>query len=244
MNPRARQLPGTLGANGTLDALAREITTWPRLPAPRRVARGRGRQPAGTLPRRSVLGAAGTRLGRPRRRASRWWGWLRRRTAATGLGGFSPADRSGDFLFAALHRAGLANQPTSTGVGDGLDLRDVYVTAAVRCAPPDNAPTPGERDRCAPFLQRELALLVDARVVVALGAFGWAAALRAVEATHGRLARPLPRFGHAAEATVGPYTLVGTFHPSQQNTFTGRLTAAMLDAVLARAVQLATAGFG
>jgi uracil-DNA glycosylase family 4 len=148
-------------------------------------------------------------------------------------------DRSGDFLFAALHRAGLASQPTSTRPGDGLQLRDVYVAAAVRCAPPANAPAPEERDRCAPFLRRELALLVDARVIVALGAFGWVAALRAVEATHGRLARPLPRFGHAAEVSAGPYTLLGTFHPSQQNTFTGRLTAGMLDDVLRRARDLA-----
>jgi len=150
-------------------------------------------------------------------------------------------DRSGDFLFAALHRVGLANQPTSTRPGDGLELQGVYVAAAVRCAPPANTPTPEERDRCAPFLHRELALLANARVIVGLGAFGWVAALRAVEATHGPLRRPLPRFGHAAEAVAGPYTLLGTFHPSQQNTFTGRLTAEMLDAVLARAVEVASA---
>jgi len=151
-------------------------------------------------------------------------------------------DRSGDFLFAALHRAGLANQPTSTRPGDGLELRGAYVTAAVRCAPPANAPTPSERDRCAPFLHRELTLLTDTRVIVALGAFGWGAALRAVEATRGRLTRPLPRFGHAAEAVAGPYSLLGTFHPSQQNTFTGRLTPAMLDSVLRRAREVAWAG--
>ena len=113
------------------------------------------------------------------------------------------------------------------------------MTAAVRCAPPANAPTPEERDRCAPFLHRELALLADSRVIVGLGAFGWVAALRAVEATHGRLPRPLPHFGHAAETIAGPYTLLGTFHPSQQNTFTGRLTAGMLDVVLRRAVEVA-----
>jgi len=150
-------------------------------------------------------------------------------------------DRSGDFLFAALHRAGLASQPTSTRPGDGLELWGAYVTAAVRCAPPANAPTPGERDRCASFLRRELALLADARVIVGLGAFGWVAALRAVEAIHGPLARPLPRFGHAAEVAAGPYALLGTFHPSQQNTFTGRLTTRMLDGVLARAVEVASA---
>jgi uracil-DNA glycosylase family 4 len=149
-------------------------------------------------------------------------------------------DRSGDFLFASLHRAGLASQPTSTWSGDGLELRGVYVAAAVRCAPPANKPTPEERDRCAPFLHRELALLAGARVIVALGAFGWVAGLRAAEALHGRLARPQPRFGHAAEAAAGPYTLLGTFHPSQQNTVTGRLTPGMLDAVLARAVDVAS----
>jgi len=148
-------------------------------------------------------------------------------------------DRSGDFLFAALHRAGLANQATSTAVGDGLELRDAYIAAAVRCAPPANRPAPEERDRCAPFLHREIGLLGNARVMVALGAFGWDAALRAIDATEGPLARPWPRFGHAVEAGAGPYALVGTFHPSQQNTFTGRLTAGMLDAVLRRAKELA-----
>jgi uracil-DNA glycosylase family 4 len=150
-------------------------------------------------------------------------------------------DRSGDFLFAALHRAGLAGQPTSTHRGDGLELRGAYVAAAVRCAPPDNRPLPDERDRCAPFLHRELALLGDLHVVVALGAFAWEAALRAADAAHGPLPRPWPRFAHGAEAVAGPYALLGTYHPSQQNTFTGRLTPAMLDAVLARAGELARA---
>jgi uracil-DNA glycosylase family 4 len=144
-------------------------------------------------------------------------------------------DRSGDFLFAALHRAGLASQPTSVGRDDGLELRGAYVAAAVRCAPPDNKPSPVERDRCAPFLHRELALLANLRVVVALGSFAWDAALRAVEATDGPLPRPLPRFSHGAEASIGAFVLLGTYHPSQQNTFTGRLTPAMLDAVLAAA---------
>ena len=153
-------------------------------------------------------------------------------------------DRSGDFLFAALHRVGLANQATSTRTGDGLRLRGAYVTAAVRCAPPANAPTPEERDRCAPFLHRELALLANARVIIALGGFGWAAALRAVEASGAPIPRPLSHFGHGAEVVAGPYTLLGTFHPSQQNTFTGRLTADMLDAVLVRAVARAGAPRG
>jgi uracil-DNA glycosylase family 4 len=144
-------------------------------------------------------------------------------------------DRSGDFLFAALHRAGLASQPTSVRPGDGLALIGCRVTAAVRCAPPANRATPQERARCRPYLVRELAACPGARVVLALGAIGWEEALRALGAP-----RPWPRFGHAAEAQVGALTLLASYHPSQQNTFTGRLTPAMLDAVLARAHELAT----
>jgi uracil-DNA glycosylase family 4 len=150
-------------------------------------------------------------------------------------------DASGDFLFPALHAVGLANQPTSTRVGDGLELLDAYVAAAVRCAPPANKPLPSERDNCAPFLALELAILDDVRVLVGLGAYGWEAALRAVATVAGEEAvpRPRPRFGHGAEARVGPYWLIGTYHPSQQNTFTGKLTRPMLEAVLTRAVELA-----
>ncbi len=147
-------------------------------------------------------------------------------------------DRSGDVLYASLHRAGLARIATSTARGDGQALTDCRIAAAVRCAPPDNKPTTDERDRCAPFLVREIDALQRLRVIVALGAFGWDAALRAA-AELGWPARPRPRFGHGAEARVGPWTLVGSYHPSQQNTFTGRLTPAMLDAVILRAVALA-----
>jgi uracil-DNA glycosylase family 4 len=144
-------------------------------------------------------------------------------------------DRSGDFLFASMHRAGLANQPTSTSADDGLTLHGAWVTAAVKCAPPANAPTPGERDACSLLLRRELALL-DPAVVVCLGAFGYEAACRFYGV------RPRPRFGHGVEVEVpGGPVLVCSFHPSQQNTFTGRLTAGMLDAVLVRAAELATA---
>lgn len=147
-------------------------------------------------------------------------------------------DRSGDFLFAALHRTGFANQPASVARGDGLALRGCWVTAAVRCAPPANKPTPAERDRCLPWTVRELELLPEVRVIVCLGGFGWDAALR-LHAAGGRPPlRPKPRFGHGAEAEAGPWTLLGCFHPSQQNTFTGRLTPAMLDDVLLRARQL------
>ncbi len=148
-------------------------------------------------------------------------------------------DRSGDWLYAALHRAGLANQPTSVARGDGLRLTGAYVTAAVRCAPPANKPTVAERDECRPYLDRELALLTEARVLIGLGSFGWDAALRSLAAGGREVPRPKPRFGHGAEATVGELTLLGSYHPSQQNTFTGRLTEAMLDDVLGRAKAVA-----
>ena len=150
-------------------------------------------------------------------------------------------DRSGDFLFAALHRAGFANKPTSVRAGDGLELRDAWITAAVRCAPPQNKPTPGERDSCLPFAVRELAALQDVRVILCLGAFAWDAALRLVAARGASVPRPRPRFGHGAECELdaGAPLLLGCFHPSQQNTFTGKLTPAMVDLVLRRARELA-----
>jgi uracil-DNA glycosylase family 4 len=148
-------------------------------------------------------------------------------------------DRSGDFLFAALHRTGFANQPTSRHAGDGLALRDAWITAAVRCAPPANKPTPDERDACLPFAARELAALEDVRVIVCLGAFAWDAALRLLSASGADVPRPRPRFGHAVELELpSAPLLLGCFHPSQQNTFTGRLTPAMLDGVLLRAREL------
>jgi uracil-DNA glycosylase len=148
-------------------------------------------------------------------------------------------DRSGDWLYSALHRTGLANQPTSVRADDGLRLTGAYVTAVVRCPPPANRPTPGERDNCLPYLVRELRLLERARVLVALGSFAWDGALRALSELGIERPRPKPRFGHGAEAEVGVYRLLGCFHPSQQNTFTGRLTGEMLDEVFARAKALA-----
>jgi uracil-DNA glycosylase family 4 len=147
-------------------------------------------------------------------------------------------DRSGDFLFASLHRTGFANQPTSLSIDDGLTVSNLYVAAAVRCAPPDNKPAPSERDACLAFLVRELKLLADVRVIVALGAYAWDAALRTTRQL-GIRALVRPKFGHLAEERVGPYWLLGSFHPSQQNTFTGKLTPPMLDAVMARARELA-----
>ena len=147
-------------------------------------------------------------------------------------------DRSGDFLYASMHRAGLANRPTSESRDDGLRLRGAYVAAVNRCAPPGNRPTPVERNTCLPFLLREIEALERLRVVVALGAFAWDGVLRA--SVHlGPRVRPRPPFGHGAEAEVGPFAMLGCFHPSQQNTFTGKLTPEMLDAVFARAKELA-----
>ena len=145
-------------------------------------------------------------------------------------------DRSGDWLFASMYRTGFASQPTSVRAGDGLRLHDAFVAAAVRCAPPANRPLPEERDACLPYAAEELKLLGDVRVVVCLGAFAWDCAARLLGV------RPKPRFAHGAEHAVpdGP-TMLATFHPSQQNTFTGRLTEPMLDAVFARARELATA---
>jgi uracil-DNA glycosylase family 4 len=147
-------------------------------------------------------------------------------------------DRSGDFLFEAMWRAGLANQPTSTSVDDGLELTGAYVSAVNRCAPPANKPTPQERDRCLPFLVRELEALEGAIAIVALGAYAWDGVLRALAAS-GHQVRPKPRFGHAVEAPIGPFVLVGCFHPSQQNTFTGKLTMPMMEGVMTRAASIA-----
>jgi uracil-DNA glycosylase len=152
-------------------------------------------------------------------------------------------DRSGDWLFAALHRVGLANQPTSVSVDDGLRLRGAYVNAVNRCPPPQNRPTTEERDNCLPYLARELRLLRLGRVLVPLGSFAWAGSLLALAELGAELPRPRPRFGHGAEAEISSgerdWTLIGCFHPSQQNTFTGKLTEPMMDTVFERAKRLA-----
>jgi uracil-DNA glycosylase family 4 len=181
------------------------------------------------------------------------WGATRPRILLLGLapaahggnrtGRIFTGDRSGDWLFASLHRVGLATRPTSVRAGDGQELIATRMVAAVRCAPPQNSPSPAERDTCAPWLDAELALVRPGlRVVVALGAFAWAAGLGALARAGDPVPRPRPRFGHAVEVSIGGLVLLGSFHPSQQNTFTGRLTEPMLDGVLARAADLAGVG--
>jgi uracil-DNA glycosylase len=170
------------------------------------------------------------------------WGSARPRVLIVGLapaahggnrtGRVFTGDRSGDFLFAALHRAGLANQATCVDAADGLALNDTRVAAAVRCAPPANAPTPAERATCAPWLDAEWRLVgPGVRVIIALGAFAWRAALQMA----GGVPTPAPKFGHGATATIGEVTLIGCYHPSQQNTFTGKLTPQMLDDIFRQA---------
>jgi uracil-DNA glycosylase family 4 len=147
-------------------------------------------------------------------------------------------DRSGDFLFASLHRTGFANQPISVGVGDGLVLHDLYITAAVKCAPPANKPTPAERDECRPYLVRELEILDRLRVIVVLGAFAYEATWTTLRDGGVALPAPRPRFAPGLEVVCGELVVLGAFHPSQQNTFTGKLTPPMLDSVFARANEL------
>ena len=153
---------------------------------------------------------------------------------ANRTGRFFTGDRSGDFLFGGLHRTGYANKPVSRRVDDGMRLRDLWISAAVRCAPPKNKPTPTERERCLPYAARELELLPEVKAVVCLGAFAWNATLRLYGV------RPKPKFSHGVEhKTASAITLLGCYHPSQQNTFTGVLTEPMLDAVLLRTRELA-----
>jgi uracil-DNA glycosylase family 4 len=148
-------------------------------------------------------------------------------------------DRSGDWLFASMHRTGWASQPTSVARDDGLRLYRAYVAAIVRCAPPANKPTPAERDACIGYHLRELVTLTTLKVIVALGGFAWDNSLRAHAAITGERVVPRPKFGHLAECVLGERVLIGSFHPSQQNTFTGKLTEPMLDAVFDRARELA-----
>jgi uracil-DNA glycosylase family 4 len=146
-------------------------------------------------------------------------------------------DRSGDFLFASMYRTGLANQPTSVSADDGLALRGAYVAAVNRCAPPGNKPTPEERDRCLPYLVREIEALRELRSIVALGSFAWDGVRRVLQALGHPIPSPRPTFGHGVVAIIGGYRVLGCFHPSQQNTFTGKLTPEMIDDVLGMAAR-------
>lgn len=231
-------MTSTITAAGRLEVLQREITACAA--CPRLVA---WREQAAAEPPRRFHG-------------ERYWarpvpgfGDPAARIAIVGLapaanganrtGRMFTGDRSGDWLYSALHRAGLANQATSADLGDGLRLSGAWITAVVRCAPPANKPLPAERDACVSFLARELPLLPELRAIIALGAFAWDGVTRAVALAGAPAPRPKPRFGHGAEAVAGDLPLLGCYHPSQQNTFTGRLTEEMLDAVLTRAKALA-----
>ncbi len=147
-------------------------------------------------------------------------------------------DRSGDWLYGALHRAGLANQPNSDRIDDGLLLNNVYISAAVHCAPPDNKPTPAERDRCSPFLARELKALTEVKVIIALGNFAYESLWRQLSSQNLLLPKPRPKFSHGLEILLPKIILLGSYHPSQQNTFTGRLTEPMFDEIFSRALDL------
>ena len=203
----------------------------PALPAAGRVARAGRPREGRPLPRRDLLGPAGARVRRSGRADPA------RRARARGArrqpdGRVFTGDASGDFLFAALHAVGLANQPTCRRADDGLTLTDAYIAAAVRCAPPANKPTPDERDTCQPFLVRELALLDGGPGARRARRVRLGRASPGARGARPRAPRPRPRFGHGAEAAVGPYVVLGSYHPSQQNTFTGKLTPPMLRAVL------------
>lgn len=148
-------------------------------------------------------------------------------------------DRSGDWLYASMHRTGLATLNTATHSGDGQELLDTRIVASVKCAPPQNKPATAERDNCAPWLHREFSLaLPTVKVIVALGSFGWSASLRALRSLEQPVPSPQPKFGHGQAVAIGGLTLLGTYHPSQHNTFTGRLTTEMMDDIFTTAREL------
>jgi uracil-DNA glycosylase len=229
----------TSQAQTALNSLAEEVTACKRCPRLVAWREQVARERRAAFPDQEYWGRPLPGFGDPRARLL-LLGLAPAAHGANRTGRMFTGDRSGDFLFAALARAGLANQPTSRDRADGLRLKDAWVTAVVRCAPPANKPTPLERDTCLPWSVRELGLLTEVRVVVCLGAFAWDGALRLIAAhAGGQVPRPRPRFGHGVEVGKAPHTLIGCFHPSQQNTFTGKLTEAMIDDVLARAKEIA-----
>ena len=234
-------------AAAQVDATARSAARGPRPPRSSRAgavhassngASSVAREKVARFRDETVLGPSGTGLRRPGRPGSCWWASRRRRTAAIGPGGCSRAMRRATSCGRRSIALGWRIVPSSRRVDDGLSLTDVYIAAAVRCAPPANKPTPEERDNCAPYLARELGLLDRVRVLLALGAYGWDAALRAI-AANGGVVPVKPRFGHGTEVEIGRYRLIGSYHPSQQNTFTGKLTPSMFDDAISAAVRAA-----
>jgi uracil-DNA glycosylase family 4 len=224
-----------------LESLGAEIVACRRCP---RLVRCRER--AATVPPKRFTGASYwarpiTGFGDPRARLL-VVGLAPAANGGNRTGRVFTGDRSGDWLYAALHRAGYANQPTSFAANDGLVLTDAYVTTVVRCAPPDNKPSTAERDRCMRYFVRELGLLPSVTAIVALGGFAWEGVLLAARSLDLEVAKPKPRFGHGATARIGSWTLIGSYHVSQQNTFTGKLTEPMLDAVFARARAVISSG--
>ena len=230
----------TADSQAALAALDAEVVACRRCPRlvewRERVAR---REARGRIADETYWGRPITGFGDPAARIL-VLGLAPRRTAATAPAASSPATARATGCSARCGAAGFANQPQSVSRDDGLELRGAYVTAAVRCAPPANKPLPAERDACLPYLVRELELLRDVRVIVCLGGFAWDAALRAPRRARRADAAPKPRFGHGAELpSADGLALLGCYHPSQQNTFTGRLTEPMIDAVFVRARELA-----
>ena len=222
---------------GELRVLAREVVACDRCPRLRRWRERVGEEKRRAFATESYWSRPVPGFGDPQARIL-LVGLAPGAHGANRTGRLFTGDRSGDFLFASLHRVGLASQATSTSRDDGLVLRGVHVTAAARCAPPANRPTPAELARCRPFLLRELEVL-SPHVAVALGGIAWSALLAALAETGEVVPRPRPRFAHGAELALGGLVLLGAYHPSQQNTFTRRLVPAMLDEVLRRAIAIA-----
>jgi len=220
-----------------LAAIARDIETCARCPELREYCAEVARTKRAAFRSQTYWGKPVPGFGDPE---ARIWilGLASAAHGANRTGRMFTGDRSGDFLYAALHRAGLANQPTSTSRDDGLELRDVWISASLRCAPPANKPTPAQLDRCAEHLDREWDALTNVRVILCLGGIGWDAALSACARRGIEIPRPKPRFAHGAELRIGDRTLLASYHVSQQNTFTGRLTPAMIDDVLSAAVRV------
>ncbi len=222
-----------------LERLARRIESCERCPSLRAYCAGVASTKRKSFAHEEYWGKPVSGFGDPK---ARIWilGLAPAAHGANRTGRMFTGDRSGDFLYAGLHRAGLANQPTSVSRQDGLVLRDVWISASLRCAPPANKPAVEELERCAEHLDDEWNALERVKVIVCLGGIAWNSALRLIERRGETLPRPRPKFAHEAELTIGQRTLVACYHVSQQNTFTGRLTPKMLTERIATAVERAT----